>query len=205
VSNLIREIYLIYCFNPYSRLKVAPPFIMSSQFGVFIELEASSSKPSSSKPSRPELHRVPTAPEKAVSRTYHSVPFPQAPDALELDSLEWGAKPKGPSCTVTSKSGTVTPSGAQTPRTGTHTPRTPNDLEMSRSASPSQDEQDGVDIIQSFSSPPINRYRMISMSLTNLMGGLNDSSAGALIPYMEKYASFPSSSFSHSQFPDITT
>jgi len=100
---------------------------MSSPFGALIEIESTSSKPV-----RPELNRVPTAPEKALPKNYHSVALPQAPDAIELDSLEWGTKLNGPP-----KSGNATPSGAQTPR----------DLEMSRPASPTSGEQDGVDVM----------------------------------------------------------
>jgi len=143
---------------------------MASQFGAFIEIE-----PSSSRPIRPELHRVLTTPEKAVAKTYHSVPLPQSPDIRELDSLEWGAKLNGPS---KSDSGAATPTGAQTPRTT-------NDIEIRTLASPNN-EHDGVDVMQSFSSPPMNRFRMVAVSFLNFNNGLSDSAPGALIPYMEK-------------------
>lgn len=58
---------------------------------------------------------------------------------------------------------------------------------MSRPASPTHDELDGVDALQSFSNPPKNRYRMVSISLMNFLSGLSDSAPGALIPYMERH------------------
>lgn len=115
-----------------------------------------------------ETHEILIAPQKALPRVYHSVPQP-----LELDNLQWGAKLNGPS-----GSGTNTPPGYQTPRV-------PTDLEMSRPATPT--EQDGVDALQSFSNPPMNRFRMLSVCLMNFGNGLNDSAPGALIPYIEKY------------------
>ncbi|KAF8854208.1 MFS general substrate transporter [Acephala macrosclerotiorum] len=115
-----------------------------------------------------ETHEIPIAPQKALPRVYHSVPEP-----LELDNLQWGAKLNGPS-----GSGANTPSGYQSPRV-------PNDLEMSRPATPT--EQDGFDVLQSFSNPPMNRFRMLSVCLMNFGNGLNDSAPGALIPYIEKH------------------
>jgi len=54
----------------------------SYAFGAFIDVESSGNNL--------ESHTIPIAPQKAVPKTYHSVPLPQAPDALELDTLEWG-------------------------------------------------------------------------------------------------------------------
>ncbi|CZR63352.1 related to tetracycline resistance proteins [Phialocephala subalpina] len=133
----------------------------SYAFGAFIGFESKSSVSE-------ETHEIPIAPQKALPRVYHSVPEP-----LELDNLQWGAKLNGPS-----GSGSDTPSGYQTPRV-------PNDLEMSRPATPN--EQDGVDVLQSFSNPPMNRFRMLSVCLMNFGNGLNDSAPGALIPYIEKH------------------
>jgi len=146
----------------------------SHALGAFIiDVESSSSSG--------EAHTIPVAPQKAVSRVYHSVPQTQGPDALELDNLQWGKKLNGPRPTETPNgTGTTTPTGAQTPRT-------PNDLEMSRPPSPTHNEEDGVDAMQSFSSPPMNRFRMTSVCLMNFVNGLSDSAPGALIPYVEKY------------------
>ncbi|KAK8119459.1 Major facilitator superfamily transporter [Apiospora kogelbergensis] len=46
---------------------------------------------------------------------------------------------------------------------------------------------DAVEAMQSFSDPPMNRYRMISICSMQLLGGLNDAAPGALIPYMETH------------------
>jgi len=113
--------------------------------------------------------RGPSIPQKAVARTYHSVP-----EAIELDTVDWDAKHN----TTWNPSGTDTPIEPSNAR---------NDLEMSRPASPTSNEDDGVEAMQSFSNPPINRYRVISISSQNFLGGLSDSAPGALIPYMEKY------------------
>lgn len=146
----------------------------SHALGAFINVESSSS-------SSGDAHAVPIAPQKAVSRVYHSVPQEHVPAPLELDNLQWGKKLKGPNVT---ESGYTTPTGTQTP-SGFQTPRTPNDLEMSRPASPII-EEDGVDAVQSFSNPPMNRFRMASVCLLNFGNGLGDAAPGALIPYIEK-------------------
>jgi len=140
----------------------------SHAFGAFIDVESSNSG---------EAHAVPVAPQKAVPRVYHSVPQDHGPAPLELENLQWGKKLNGPRII---ESGTTTPSGFQTPRT-------PNDLEMSRPPSPTTNEEDGVDALQSFSNPPMNRFRMLSVCLINFGNGLSDSAPGALIPYVEKH------------------
>ncbi|RDW69609.1 hypothetical protein BP6252_08629 [Coleophoma cylindrospora] len=134
----------------------------SHAFGAFISMEGSTAAGS---------HELPEAPQKAVPRTYHSVPH--TPD-IELDNIQWGTKLNGQT-----KSGTATPSGTQTPRVT-------NDLEMSRQVTPVV-EDEGVDALQSFSNPPINRFRMLTVCLLNFTNGLSDSAPGALIPYIEKY------------------
>lgn len=116
-------------------------------------------------------HTIPSAPQKSVPRLYHSLH--SNPDPVGLD-LRCGVKPTG-----TNGSGTTSP--------GYQTPRVPIDLEMSRPTTPSN-EQAGIDTIQSFSNPPMNRFRMLSICLMNFGNGLNDSAPGALIPYIEKYS-----------------
>jgi hypothetical protein len=119
---------------------------------------------------------------ESSSRSHHSVPQTQGPDAMELENIQWGKKLNGPRV-FESPLGT----GYTTP-TGYQTPRTPNDLEISRPPSPIHNEEDGVYAMQSFSSPPMNRFRMLSVCLMNFANGLSDSAPGALIPYVEKYA-----------------
>jgi hypothetical protein len=133
----------------------------SHTFGAFIDIESSSDNR--------EAHSIPIVPQKAVPRSYHSVP-----DPIELDNLEWGKKLNGPSTP-----GSVPASGYQTPRT--------TDLEMSRPPSPTNEELGGVAAMQSFSNPPMNRLRMLSVCLMNFGNGLSDSAPGALIPYIERY------------------
>jgi hypothetical protein len=140
----------------------------SSPFVLYLDVESSSMNGESS-----QLPLIPTAPEKALPRTYHSVP--QAPpDAIELDNLQWGAKLTGPV-----DPGAVAPSDVETPVA-------PNDLEMSRPATPSQ-ESEGFEAMQSISNPPMNRFRMLAVCTMTFCMGLNDSAPGALIPYIESY------------------
>ncbi|KAK7958403.1 bypass of stop codon protein 6 [Apiospora saccharicola] len=46
---------------------------------------------------------------------------------------------------------------------------------------------DAVEAVQSLSDPLMNRYRLMSICLMQLQGGLNDAAPGALIPYMETH------------------
>ncbi|KAI9750872.1 MAG: Mss4p nuclear export [Chaenotheca gracillima] len=99
----------------------------------------------------------------------HTNSIPEVPDSVELDRLTRGSRSNG------------LESGATT---GPATPATPNDLEMSRPPSPRAHE--AADLVQSFSNPPMNRFRMTATCLLNFANGLNDSAPGALIPYIEK-------------------
>ena len=96
------------------------------------------------------------------------------PTAYELDEMVWGNRYNGPS---------VGPSIPPTP-SGIQTPKTPNELEMSRPPTPKNDE--AVDVLQTLSNPPMNKWRLLSCCLMCFGNGLNDSAPGALIPYMEK-------------------
>jgi hypothetical protein len=120
-----------------------------------------------------QLPLIPAAPEKALPRTYHSVP--QAPpDNIELDNLQWGARLTGPT-----ESGLVTPPVAETPIA-------PNDVETSRPATPTRGSE-GFEAMQSVWNPPMNRCRMLAVCTMSFCTGLNDSAPGALIPYIESY------------------
>jgi hypothetical protein len=118
---------------------------------------------------RSEEYAVPAAPSRAFPKDYHAIPLPRSQDDIELENVQWGRR-------------------ASRPASGTQTPRTPNDLEMSRPASPMLGELDSVDAMQSFSDPPMNRFRMAAVCLLNLSNGMSDSAPGALIPYIEKYS-----------------
>lgn len=116
-------------------------------------------------------HNIPNVPQKSVPRLHHTVH--SNPEPVELDTLKWGVKLNGPN-------------GLATTISGYQTRRVPTDLEMSRFTTP-RNEQDSLDTMQSFSNPPMNRFRMLSICLMNFGNGLNDSAPGALIPYIEKY------------------
>ena len=133
---------------------------MASAIGSLVEVESSV---------RAEEYSVPVAPSRAFPKDYHAIPLPRSQDDIELENIQWGGR------------------STSQPASGTQTPRTPNDLEISRPASRMLGEQDGVDAIQSFSDPPMNRLRMAAVCLINLSNGMSDSAPGALIPYIEKY------------------
>ncbi|KFY40866.1 hypothetical protein V495_05208 [Pseudogymnoascus sp. VKM F-4514 (FW-929)] len=59
----------------------------------------------------------------------------------------------------------------------------PNDVE--RSTPPTPTTSTGVDLLQTFTNPPMNKYRMASSTFMNFANGVNDSAPGALIPYLE--------------------
>ncbi|KAI9053069.1 hypothetical protein LZ554_003338 [Drepanopeziza brunnea f. sp. 'monogermtubi'] len=108
-----------------------------------------------------EDHTPLAAPPKAFARSYHSVP-----DPIELDNLQW-------------------PTGLHV--SGTQTPLESNDLEASRPDTPASEHVRETEALQSFSFPPMNKYRMSSVCLMNFGNGLSDSAPGALIPYMETH------------------
>jgi len=142
----------------------------SHAFGALIDVESSASNSEVHGPS--EVQSTPIAPQKAFPRTYHSVP--QVLDAIELDNLQWGAELNGPH----------EPAGHTPP--GSQTPQPVNDAEISE-ANTAEIENEGVYARQSFSNPPMNRYRMLASCLMIFGNGMSDSAPGALIPYIEKY------------------
>lgn len=108
--------------------------------------------------SPPRNDEIPlTAPAKAVHRAPHH------PDSIELRSL--------PRSNVSAPDAT--------------TPASEKDLEMSRPATPVLDE--AVEAVPSVWDPYMNRFRLAALCLAALVGGMGDSAAGALIPYMEVY------------------
>ena len=67
--------------------------------------------------------------------------------------------------------------------------KTPNELEMSRPSSPQGGPS--VDIVQTFWNPYMNRFRLAAACIISLGLGMNDSSSGALLAYIEKQADPP--------------
>lgn len=128
----------------------------------------------------PDSDTVPlTAPAKVKSRTAGQN---EAPDPIELQSLPLSA-------------GNIDDGGA--PKSRDEPPPPPSehvrasvelrhgDLEMSRPATP-EPSDDAVEVVPTVWEPFMNRFRLLAVCLANLGNALNDSAAGALIPYMEK-------------------
>ncbi|RFU80238.1 mfs efflux transporter [Trichoderma arundinaceum] len=113
-------------------------------------------------PSTDEATRPLTAPEKTYQRTYSGGLFQEEPVNVRRSSL-----PRSDGFS----------SGAATPDA---------DLERSRPASPVVGV-DAVEVMPSAWEPYMNRFRLVSVCLSNFGNALSDSSAGALIPYMEKH------------------
>jgi hypothetical protein len=99
----------------------------------------------------------------------HQKPPKKTPTTIELDQLRFGKRYNGPSETGTP---VVHPSGTQSP-VEPAAPMTPNELEMSRPPTPKQDE--AVGMMQSWNSPPINRWRLLSCCFMYFVNGINDS------------------------------
>ncbi|TGO88672.1 hypothetical protein BPOR_0148g00050 [Botrytis porri] len=115
-------------------------------------------------------------PQKSVTRTYHTA---QQPHAIELDNLQWGSNVNRPSASGNTTPGAEPGSGWTTP--GWQSSTTPSALEESRPQTPNNEPEY---IVQSFSNPPKNRYRMAATCLLNFGNGLSDAAAGPLIPKM---------------------
>lgn len=62
--------------------------------------------------------------------------------------------------------------------------KSPNELEMSRPSSPQGGRS--VDVVQTFWNPYMNRFRLAAACVISLGLGMNDSSSGALLAYIEK-------------------
>ena len=89
------------------------------------------------------------------------------PSDHELDVIQWGAKLNGP----------------RSADSGRSVPVTPGELEESPPSTPTRTRV--VDLVQTISNPPRNKWRVAACCLTFFMTGINDSAPGALIPYME--------------------
>ena len=79
---------------------------------------------------------------------------PPAPSVIELDEYTWGSRYNGPS------------------NAGTQTPITPNELEISQPPTPKRAEAAGL--VQSFSNPAMNKWRVLAACLVYFGNGLND-------------------------------
>ncbi|KAK8028231.1 MFS efflux transporter [Apiospora marii] len=131
---------------------------------------------------------LPAAPGRVLSRTHPAVP--QRDDDIELQATsprlqhQHNKSPSGSlSNPVGSRDGEAvlarTAAGGVVP--GSSSPPA-----LSTTGSGTRGT-DAVEALQSFSDPPMNRYRLMSICLMQLLGGLNDAAPGALIPYMETH------------------
>lgn len=131
-----------------------------------------------------------TAALGALITLHESLPITGPPAVLQKGSRE-----ERSSSNATAESGALSPGHGYNernrhavPEDGIHTFTAMNDLEM-RQQPPSIDSEEAIDVIQSLSNPPMNKYRLLSACLMNLGNGLNDSAPGALIPSIEKHYS----------------
>lgn len=92
----------------------------------------------------------------------------QKPSVLELDELTFGTPSKnGPSSRASN------PQRQASVTSQDDNARTPNELELSRPASPTN--AGSVNMIQSWNNPPINKWRVLSCCLCYFVNGMNDS------------------------------
>lgn len=94
------------------------------------------------------------------------------PGIYELESMQWGQRLNGP------KEDGISPHPATV---------TPRELEQSAPSTPKRDHAVDAALVQSASNPYMNRWRLASAAVFFFLMGVNDASAGALIPYVERY------------------
>ena len=123
----------------------------------------------------PVSSQLPATPEPALSREAKIPAVPHRGNrSIELQDLN-----SPPAAGV---------AAATAPPQGPPTPTTPAsdgwDLENSAPGSPAE-PADAFEAQPSLFDPPMNKYRLASCCLMNLLAGFTDSAPGALIPYME--------------------
>jgi fucose permease len=116
-----------------------------------------------------DIESVPAVQEPDSILPKSTVSAISAPSPLELDEYTWGVRYNGPTELVD----VVQTPG---PGTGTQTPITLLDIASHHESN----------IVQSWSNPPVNKWRFLTCCLSFLINGMTDSAPGALIPYMEK-------------------
>lgn len=113
---------------------------------------------------------MPLRPQRSITKTYAAVP---QRDSTEIELVRVSRPISGTAtCAVQPSEDQATP-----------------DLERRRPSSPGPGLDDGVEALQSWGDPYMNRFRLLSASSLNFMNGMNDAAAGPLIPYMEKSVS----------------
>ena len=133
----------------------------------------------------PVSSELPATPRPALSRKGKEPAVPhRGSGSIELRDLT-----SPPVAAAAAASVSVSVPGASTdPPRGPFTPTTPAsdawDLENSAPGSPAE-PADAFEAQPSLFDPPMNKYRLASCCLMNLVAGFTDSAPGALIPYME--------------------
>ncbi|KAJ4387125.1 hypothetical protein N0V93_007714 [Gnomoniopsis smithogilvyi] len=112
---------------------------------------------------------MPLRPQRSITKTYAAVPQRDSTE-IELARVSRPMSRSAPSVTLLDDQ--VTP-----------------DVEVLQPSIPMSGLDDGVEALQSWRDPYMNIFRLLSACSLNLMNGMNDSAAGPLIPYMEKYYS----------------
>ncbi|KAK3392374.1 major facilitator superfamily domain-containing protein [Sordaria brevicollis] len=136
---------------------------------------------------------LPSAPGKAVPRTYPGAP--QEASAIELQPLaRTPNSTKSASASRTNVSSTSGVVNGPQPGTTANFSSGPELEDQSRPGTPNADSlndetanSDSVEALQSIMQPYMNRWRLLAMCLINLSNGMSDSAPGALIPSMEEY------------------
>ncbi|KKA30407.1 hypothetical protein TD95_005065 [Thielaviopsis punctulata] len=125
------------------------------------------------------LPRLPSAPARAIQRTYPGAPHTDSSSIdIELERLPTAASTPGKSVVAVS----VRRGAPESP--GLSRSASSADLESSRPVSPVLAE---TEVRQSWHDPYKNRFRVAACSMINFLAGMNDGASGAVIPYMEKY------------------
>lgn len=125
------------------------------------------------------IESMPLRPQKSVTKTYPAVPSLSRRDDGTSIEMSRMARPA-----------THTGEGHYGEHHNSY-PATPVDLEMSRPASPvtvvsQRAVDDGTEALQNMWDPYMNRFRLLSACLINLVNGMSDSASGPLLPYMER-------------------
>lgn len=112
-------------------------------------------------------------------------PIPGPPAVLHKDSRELRFTPHSASeLEARSNDGHTGQIQQVVPNHGSSPSATTDDLEMR--GLPDIIGEGAIDVVQTLSNPPMNKYRLLSACLVLLGNGLNDSAPGALIPSIEK-------------------
>lgn len=130
--------------------------------------------------------QAPARPARAVSRTYPAVPLPENDDNILLERK--ASTKVFDAADLQERSRPVTPI---TEDEGNNNDNVDADDTASHhtglGSEPGDDDENGVEVLQSMFWPRKNAFRMATVALNTLNDGLNDSAAGALLPYIERH------------------